>query len=65
MNLTAAAQQALINASSSRQGTKVTADAVVITELFDQGLVGLNDGLSTRGTIVRDRLVSAALEAAF
>lgn len=65
MNLTEAAKTALINASSSRQGTKITADAVVVTELFDAGLVGLSDGLTARGTIARDRLVSAALEAAF
>ncbi len=63
--LSEAAESALIAAKCNRQGTVVTADAVVITELFDQGLVGAGDGLTRKGTIARERLVLAREEAAF
>lgn len=59
------AKVALINAASNRQGAKVTADPVVVTELFDLGLVGIGDGLTRKGTIARERLVTAVLDAAF
>ena len=63
--LTEAAKTALITARSRRQGAKVTADPVVVTELFDRGLVGPGDGLTRTGTIVRQRLLREAEDAAF
>lgn len=64
-NLTPAARSALIAAESRRQGAKVTADAVVVTELFDLGLVAKGDGLTRKGTIAREKLIREAEEAAF
>lgn len=64
-NLTPAARSALLAAQSRRQGAKVTADPVVVTELFDLGLVAKGDGLTRKGTIAREKLQAQALEAAF
>lgn len=62
-----AAQSVLINMSSSRQGTtpkgKNPTDA--LAELQVAGVLGDDYGLTRRGSIVRDRLVSARLDAAF
>lgn len=63
-NLTEAAKSALINASA-RQGSQVKADTAVAGELAAAGLIGTQDGLTRKGTIVRERLVNAALDAAF
>lgn len=64
-NLTPAARSALLAAQSRRQGAKVTADPVVVTELFDLGLVGAGDGLTRTGTIAREKLLREAEDAAF
>lgn len=60
------AKQALIDAPSSRQGTKILGlDHVVIAELLNAGVLGAGWGLTARGGIERDRLVTEALDAAF
>ena len=65
MKLSEAARTALINAGTNRQGAAVKADPVVVTELYDFGLVGLGDGLTRRGSIERERIMSAELDRAF
>jgi hypothetical protein len=68
-NLSPAAQTALINAGSSRVGVQVgdyrLSGAEVFEELKNAGLIGDNDGLTRQGSIVREKLVAAALDAAF
>lgn len=66
MNLTAKAIKALINANGSHQGAEVPVTTLAAEfELQDAGLIGKGNGLTRKGTIVRERLVNAALEAAF
>lgn len=64
-NLTPAARSALIAAESRRQGARVTATALVLSELATVELIGRGDGLTRKGTIARERLVREAEDAAF
>ena len=64
-NISEAAQTALRNAAGPQQGAKVIADTETKFELYESGLISKGAGLTRRGTIVRERLVSAQLEAAF
>lgn len=63
------AKTALINAGSSRMGARVlqpsTCTPAAFVELHEAGLIGANDGLTRKGSITRERLVRAALDAAF
>jgi hypothetical protein len=58
-------KSALVNAEGGYVGAKVTADAVMLQKLESAGLIGKNDGLTIRGTIKREQLISAALDEAF
>lgn len=62
------ARSAMINAGSSKVGTRVLAAGVApatFVELAEWGLIGQNDGLTNMGARVREALVAAALEEAF
>lgn len=62
------ARSAMINAGSSKIGTRVLTGGVApatFVELAEWGLIGQNDGLTRQGSIVREALVAAALEEAF
>lgn len=66
MNLSEAAQSALLAATSSTQGAMVTggtADAVL--ELKEAKLVGPGFCLTRKGSIERERIMTARLDAAF
>lgn len=63
-NLSEAAKTALINAAA-HQGAPVVADLPTRGKLYLAGLVGPGDGLTRKGTIVRERLVRAAEDKAF
>lgn len=66
MNLSEAAKTALINAGSNAQGTKVCANTrEVVAELKDAGLIGIQGGLTRKGTIAREKLVNAKLDEMF
>ena len=66
IELSAQATKALINAATDRQGARVVSlNQRVVEELFNADLIGPEGGLTRRGTIVRERLVTAALDAAF
>lgn len=65
-NLSKAAKTALINVGSSRQGTYVYTDGQAeYDELQRAGLVGVNGGLTRKGTIARDQIVEERLDDAF
>lgn len=64
-DLSTGARSALIATGTSRQGTRVPGTARALTELREAGLAGLNNGLTQRGSIVRDRLMDEALDRAF
>lgn len=61
------AKSALINTSSSRQGTvvPVTINGETEAELRQAGLIGEGGGLTRKGSIKRERVVNAALDEAF
>jgi hypothetical protein len=59
------AKSALLAAKSNRQGEVTGAVGPTMRELFDAGLIGEDGGLTRKGTIVREKLLSAALDAAF
>lgn len=67
VQLTEAATQALLSTDTNRQGAtprgRVTEDT--LKELRLVGLLGRGGGLTRRGTIVRQRLLDARLDAAF
>lgn len=67
VNLTRDAENALIDVGTNRQGATInsTVDSVTVRELQDAGLIGDGYGLTRRGTIVRQRLVDAVLDALF
>jgi hypothetical protein len=65
MALSEAAKQALINVGTNRQGARVEGNFSALAELFRAGLIGHEDGLTRKGTIERERLQAAALDAAF
>jgi hypothetical protein len=59
-------RQALLNVPGNRQGTKVQNVSVAVqAELFLAGLIGKTQGLTRKGTIVRERLLDAVLNSAF
>jgi hypothetical protein len=62
--LSKAAQEALLSTRSNRQGETVpkTTDVVVISELSSEGLIGPGNGLTRRGTIVRERLFDQIMD---
>ena len=65
-NLSEAARNALLSTDSHRQGAvPMTSDEGALAELRTVGLTGSGGGLTRKGTIVRERLVNARLEAAF
>lgn len=63
--LSAAATEALINAGTNRQGAVAQGTSVALNELWNAGLIGPGNGLTRRGTIIREKVMTAALEAAF
>ncbi len=65
--LTPAARRALTQRGSSKIGDKLGAgvDRVVVTELFDLGLVGRGDGLTVLGSCIRAKLIAAEEEELF
>jgi len=66
MKLSRAAEDALVNASSSRQGAVLPEmSAGVAAELVNAGLIGGEYGLTRKGTVERERVVTKRLEEAF
>lgn len=63
--LSEAARVALVNAGTNRQGAVVQALPGVLAELEVAGMIGVKDGLTRSGTIARERIVTAMLDAAF
>lgn len=66
--MSAEATKTLIDAGTNRQGAVVVSTAtpaVVTAELIRAGLIGEGNGLTRRGTIVRQRALDAALNALF
>ncbi len=62
------AQAVLISAGTNRQGAKIFVAGVpmsALCELRDAGLIGKDSGLTRKGSIVRERLVSATLDGLF
>lgn len=60
-----AAQSALVNAKSSKQGTPTGAHGSARQELSDLGIIGKDGGLTRKGSIVREALIEVRLDAAF
>lgn len=58
-------KSALINAEGGWVGAKVQGDAITLQKLQSAKLIGNNDGLTIKGTIARDRLVSAKMDEMF
>lgn len=65
MQMSEAAKRALINVGTNRQGARVPATPAVRRELLLAGLIGDLDGLTRKGSIKRESVLSAALDAAF
>lgn len=65
MQMSEAAKRALINVGTNRQGARVSATPAVRRELLLAGLIGDLDGLTRKGSIKRESVLSAALDAAF
>lgn len=69
MKLSEAARTALINAASGRQGANVTESGrctgEAAYELRDAGLIGIQGGLTRKGSIERERIMNAELDRAF
>lgn len=65
LELSPAAAAAIVNAPCSAQGATVTGDAEIIKELREAGIIGPKDGLTRTGSIRRERIVSAWLDASF
>lgn len=66
-NLSAEAKTALVDVGTNRRGATISnrTPAAVVDELHQAGLIGGGLGLTRRGTIARDRLMTAALADAF
>lgn len=64
MNLSDEAKSALINAGSSREGTRIQAGDAQ-GDLFGAGLTGHFGGLTRKGSIERERLLAEAEDKAF
>lgn len=65
-NLSDAAVTALLSAPGSKVGNVVGATfGAALTELHRAGLIGVNGGLTVKGSIERERLVAAKLDEAF
>lgn len=58
------AKSALIN-TPNRQGATVRADGLTLSELAVKGLIGSDNGLTRKGSIVREQTVAEALDRAF
>lgn len=65
MTLSTEAKAALINTNTSRQGTLVQGSDAALIELFAADYVGMANGLTRKGSIARDRIMSAQLEMMF
>jgi len=65
--LSAAATAALIDCGTNRQGTPIptTTPLAAVAELVKADLIGPNRGLTRKGTIARERAVTARMDAAF
>lgn len=66
--LSTEARSALIGAGSNKVGAKVLGTGLLpatFVELVEWGLIGPNDGLTVQGSIVRAKIMDAALDAAF
>lgn len=60
------ARSALLAAKSNRQGEKIGwSSPAALSELEDAGFITRDHNLTRRGTIVREKLLSATLDAAF
>ena len=61
------ARSAMINAGSSRMGTRVLSHCTpaVFMELAEWGLIGPNDGLTRQGSIARAKIMDQELDKAF
>lgn len=64
-NLSETAKKVLINAPGRQGGKVLLPEGPLLRQLKADGLVGKDGGLTRKGTIVRERLVNAALDAAF
>lgn len=66
-NLSPAAQSIVINLPSSRQGAtpKGKNATAALMELQSAGILGADYGLTRTGSVYRDRLLAARLDAAF
>lgn len=60
-----AATEALINAGTNRQGARAQGDVRGLAELAELGYVGKDNGLTRKGSIARERAVTAMLAKAF
>lgn len=58
-------ENVLWTAAGNSQGETVQADAGVLRQMRDLGLIGSNNGLTRKGSIARERMVNAAQAAAF
>lgn len=63
MDITTEAQSALL-ATAPRTGAAVAAPLPVLSELSINGLIGAGHGLTCRGTIERERIFTARMDAA-
>lgn len=65
MQMSEAAEKALINVGTNRQGAVVSAPMMVQWELENAGIIGRGTGLTRKGTIERERIMNAELDRAF
>lgn len=65
MTMSEQAKSALINTQSSKQGSVPQGSREVFEELRSAGLVGIQGGLTRKGTIERERIVNATLDELF
>lgn len=63
MQMSEAAKTALLNAGTNRQGAKVIGGTAAVQELVNAGLIGEGRGLTRKGTIARQRVQDAAMDA--
>lgn len=65
--MTGAARTALIDIGTSRQGAlpRAGVTGAQMAEMSRLGLIGPQGGLTRKGSIMRDRLIEAALDEAF
>lgn len=65
LELSPAAAAAIVNAAGSAIGSVVTGSAEIIKELREAGIIGAKGGLTRKGSIRRERIVNAWMDASF